>query len=174
MYRHLAERSSGTLYVSLVLILIFCLSGMVQASAFPGKYDHPFSDRDTIILKVDSADIPPEPVGGLKAYFRYLERSYRTPKAILNSGRSGSVEIQFVIEPDGSLTEFKARRTMGEGTGEEGIRVIQKGPKWKPATQNGKPVRVLFTLPVPVNRRPPNQAEDRQLHRSQREQMMRR
>ena len=41
-------------------------------------------------------------------------------------------------------------RDIGFGTGAEAIRVLKKCPKWKPGEQNGKPVRVLYSLPISV------------------------
>jgi protein TonB len=37
---------------------------------------------------------------------------------------------------------------MGWGFDEEALRVVKAMPNWKPGKQNGKPVRVLFTLPI--------------------------
>jgi protein TonB len=39
-------------------------------------------------------------------------------------------------------------RGVGSGLDEEAIRVLKLAPAWKPGIQNGKPVRVKFTLPI--------------------------
>ena len=41
-------------------------------------------------------------------------------------------------------------RDIGYGTGAEAIRVLKKSPKWKPGIQNGRPVRVLYSLPISI------------------------
>ena len=56
--------------------------------------------------------------------------------------------MQFIVEPDGSLTEFKVLRGLGYGLEEEAVRVLKKSPKWVPGIQNYKPVRVLYTMPI--------------------------
>jgi protein TonB len=39
-------------------------------------------------------------------------------------------------------------KSIGFGCDEEAVRVIKAMPKWNPGKQNGKAVRVYFTLPV--------------------------
>ncbi|HTG67178.1 MAG TPA: energy transducer TonB, partial [Flavobacterium sp.] len=58
--------------------------------------------------------------------------------------------VSFVVEKDGSLTDIKVLRDIGYGTGKEAIRVLQKSPKWNPGIQNGKPVRVQYSLPITI------------------------
>jgi protein TonB len=41
-------------------------------------------------------------------------------------------------------------RDPGGGLGEEGLRVIKLMPKWIPGRQDGKPVRVEFTMPIKI------------------------
>lgn len=64
------------------------------------------------------------------------------------NGIEGKVFISFVIEKDGSITDVKVKRSVGGGLDEELVRVIKSMPNWSPARQNGKPVRVQFSLPV--------------------------
>jgi protein TonB len=52
------------------------------------------------------------------------------------------------VEKDGSLTDIKVLRDIGYGTGKEAVRV--KSPRWNPGIQNGKPVRVLYSLPIQI------------------------
>jgi protein TonB len=51
-----------------------------------------------------------------------------------------SVVVSFIVSKDGSISEVKAENDPGYGTKEEAERVIQRGPKWKPAVQNGRSV----------------------------------
>jgi protein TonB len=58
------------------------------------------------------------------------------------------VVLTFVVERDGSLTDIKVLRSLGSGTDEEAVRVLKASPKWKPGIQNGRPVRVQYSIPV--------------------------
>ena len=56
----------------------------------------------------------------------------------------------FVIEKDGSFTNIKISEANSPLFHSEAIRVIKSMPKWKPATENGVPVRSDFTLPIMI------------------------
>ena len=60
----------------------------------------------------------------------------------------GKVFVQFVVDQDGSLTDIKVTRGIHPKCDEEALRVVRNAPKWKPATQRGKPVKVLVTIPI--------------------------
>lgn len=95
-----------------------------------------------------SVEIDPEFPGGLQAFMAYVQRNYHYPEAAVEAGVRGQVILQFVVERDGSLTEIKVVRDLRFGTGEAAIRLLQASPKWRPGVQNGRPVRVAYTLPI--------------------------
>ena len=64
------------------------------------------------------------------------------------SGIQGRVFSNFVVEPDGSVSNVKVMRGIGGGCDEEAVRVVKSMPKWKPGKQRGKAVRVSYNLPV--------------------------
>jgi len=43
---------------------------------------------------------------------------------------------------------LKILRDPGSGLGEEAMRVLKISPHWRAGIQNGKPVRVQYTVPV--------------------------
>ena len=60
----------------------------------------------------------------------------------------GRVLVQFVVNEDGAVTDAVVMRGIGGGCDEEALRMVNAMPHWKPGRQNGKPVKVLFTLPL--------------------------
>ena len=58
----------------------------------------------------------------------------------------GNVVVNFIIEKDGTLSNFKIIKDLSFGTGEELIRVLKKTGKWKHGLKDGKPVRTFFTF----------------------------
>ena len=77
-----------------------------------------------------------------------MQKNLRYPQEAIEAGISGKVYISFVVEKDGSLTDIKVVRPLGSGTDEEAVRVLKNSPKWKPGIQNGRPVRVAYTMPI--------------------------
>ncbi len=90
----------------------------------------------------------PEYPGGEKKLLEYVGKSVKYPQIARESGIQGRVFVNFVIEPDGSVSNVKVLRGIGGGCDEEAMRVIKSMAKWKPGKQRGKPVRVSYTLPV--------------------------
>jgi len=95
-----------------------------------------------------AVEIQPEYPGGEAALGKFLQKNIRYPSIAKENNIQGKVYIQFVVERDGSLTDIKVLREPGSGTGDEAVRVLKMSPHWKAGVQNGKPVRVQFTLPV--------------------------
>ena len=90
----------------------------------------------------------PEYPGGEKKLLEYVAKSVKYPQIARESGIQGRVFVNFVIEPDGSVSNVKVLRGIGGGCDEEAMRVIKAMAKWKPGKQRGKAVRVSYTLPV--------------------------
>lgn len=93
-------------------------------------------------------ETPPDFPGGDMERIRYLQENIKYPTMARESGIQGTVYVSFIIETNGSITNIKIMRGIGGGCDEEVISLIKKMPYWKPGTQNGKPVRVQFNMPV--------------------------
>ena len=93
-------------------------------------------------------DVIPEFPGGEDSLFAFLSRNIKYPAEAKKADIRGRVFVTFVVEKDGRITGERILRDIGGGCGEEVLRVIRAMPKWKPGTQDGKPVRVQFNLPV--------------------------
>ncbi len=78
----------------------------------------------------------------------YIARNIKYPAMARESGIQGRVFVNFVVEPNGSVSNVKILRGIGGGCDEEAIRVVEAMPKWTPGRQRGKAVRVSFNLPV--------------------------
>ena len=65
----------------------------------------------------------------------------------------GRVIVEFVVEKDGTLSNFNIVRSPDQALSDETLRVLKLSPRWIPAKQNHKPVRMQFLLPVDFFRR---------------------
>jgi periplasmic protein TonB len=117
------------------------------------KIDQPSGNADVGAEVVDNniynsagIEVQPEFPGGAAGFMRYVQRNYRTPE--VEEDLKGRVFVEFVVEKDGSLTDIKVLRDLGFGTGAEAIRMLKNAPKWKPGVQNGKTIRVKYSLPI--------------------------
>ena len=99
--------------------------------------------------KMDLQSAKPEFPGGNAALYEYLNRSLRYPVIAEENGIQGDVEIQFVVEKDGSITNVAVSKSVDPSLDKEAIRVVRSMPKWSPAKKNGVIVRSQQHLTIP-------------------------
>lgn len=102
----------------------------------------PIEDNDDIIFT--SVQIPSTFPGGTDAWVKFLSINLNRDLPIENGAPAGiyKVIVSFVVSRDGSISNVRAENDPGYGTAAEAVRVIQKGPKWTPAEQNG--LKVIY------------------------------
>ena len=107
-------------------------TGVVEAPKVEEDYDKVF----TVV------QIPAEFPGGLPAWSRYLERNLNRDIPVENGAPAGryTVIVAFTVSKTGAISDVQAENDPGYGTKAEAVRVITKGPSWKPAVQNGRNV----------------------------------
>ena len=86
--------------------------------------------------------------GGQQELMAYLGKNIKYPTIAQENGTQGRVIIQFVVERDGTISDVHIARGVDPYLDKEAVRVVQSMPKWIPGKQNGKAVRVKFTVPV--------------------------
>lgn len=102
----------------------------------------------------------PEPEGGLKKVYEYVENNTKMPEEARRNHVNAKIVVGFIVEENGSLSNFKinyvtfadpqkAVKKIGYGCDEEAMRVVKDMPfKWKPAILKGKPVRQSMFINV--------------------------
>lgn len=90
----------------------------------------------------------PEYPGGEPARLQFLRDNVKYPQMAREAGISGTVYVEFIVEPDGSITNVEVLRGPGGGIPDEAIRVTQLMPNWEPGLQGGKKVRVQYRMAI--------------------------
>lgn len=104
---------------------------------------------DTVPDKVFSqVEQTPEFPGGLQAFGGFLASTIKYPAVDKTNKVQGRVYASFIVEKNGSLSDVKALRGPSATLEQAAVEALLKSPKWKPGMQNGKLVRVSFTVPV--------------------------
>ena len=78
----------------------------------------------------------------------YVSNSIKYPAVAEENGIQGLVTVSFVVEKDGSISGAKVIRSVDPSLDKEALRIIRSMPRWTPGKQDGKPVRVKYTIPV--------------------------
>lgn len=102
---------------------------------------------DTVYIK---PEIPASFPGGLAAWASYLQRNLDKNLVKRNGGPPGkyTVIIKFLVDDDGTISNIRAINDPGYGAKVEAIRMIAKGPNWKPALIKGRQVQSQHEISI--------------------------
>ena len=106
------------------------------------------ADGDAKDKVYDVVEEMPQFPGGIGKMMEYLAVNLRYPKEAEEKGLQGRVIANFVIEPDGSITNAKVVKPLDPALDAEALRLVNGMPKWTPGKQDGVPMRVKYTIPI--------------------------
>jgi TonB family protein len=89
----------------------------------------------------------PEPVGGMTKFFEEVSEKMRYPEMAEKRGIEGKINVEFVVEKNGTISSPRAIDHLGFGCDEEAVRVLMLSPAWKPALRKGQPARHRMVVP---------------------------
>jgi protein TonB len=90
----------------------------------------------------------PEYPGGVVEMMKFLQRNIQYPANAAKNEVEGRVILQFVVEKDGQIGDVKVVRSVDPELDAEAMRVVKSMPNFIPGRQDGKPVAVLYTIPI--------------------------
>ena len=115
-------------------------------------------EKDVVIIEMEPEETlddvfvivenQPEYPGGPMAMMQYLASTLTYPDECKEQGIQGRVLVAFVVNADGSITNPEIVKSVHPALDAEALKAVVSMPAWKPGTQNGKNVRVKFTIPV--------------------------
>lgn len=134
-------------------------SGVKQVATFdhqtyPPKQTkriHIQSNEQSDTMPFDQVEVKPVPERGMQSFMIWVGNNFQFPKQAVEHDVSGMIEVNFIIEIDGSLSHIKVKKDLGYGTKEATLKLMERAKRWKPALVGGKPVRVAYTLPIRLN-----------------------
>lgn len=105
-------------------------------------------------------DVPPSFPGGDYELARFIATNLVYPEKAARNNIQGRVTVQFVVEKDGSLSDFKVIRGKDPDLDKEALRVLKGLPKFVPGKIGGKAVRCFHTIPINFKLAPQPQKEN--------------
>lgn len=119
----------------------------------PLLIDNYIAKNDTIVIKGKKevftiVEDPPTFPGGMSQFGNILSYFLTYPVKAQEMGVTGKVYVQFIVNPDGTISDVQAVKGIGAGCDEAAVYAISKMPDWKPGYQRGKPVTVRMIIPI--------------------------
>ena len=118
---------------TLGLILLFAMLGKTNTTfAFIPSVDNLYSNVTDTVPTQESKVMELE-----EKQKKWIYKHLKYPKEAQDNNIQGRVIVRFFVKTDGSISDVEA------------VRVIKSMPKFKPTTQNCKPVNGTYVMTVP-------------------------
>ncbi len=89
-------------------------------------------------IDADLETIAPKPQQGFVHLIEYLKNNLAYPAIAGRAGIEREVEVRFMIDKDGTPTDFKVVNPDQYGFDKEAIRLLKNGPKWEPTNSHAR------------------------------------
>ena len=128
------------------VLLLF--SVLVGTSACSTSQPTVSTTNDSELLEGDELlDKMPELIGGIGGLQRHVN-----PRACPYEGR---VDMIFVVDEDGNVTDLGVRNSLGDSCDQEALRIMSEHARFIPRMQKGRRTKVTMTLPIVFKKRYP-------------------
>jgi len=104
-----------------------------------------FDKNNRVLSAVEKYPVFP---GGFGAFTKFLKKNLHYPDEMRVRGLQGKVYVTFVVGTDGQLSDIQAIRGPSDEFKEEAVKVLASSPRWVPGLQNGRVVKVQYTVPI--------------------------
>jgi periplasmic protein TonB len=128
-----------------ILLLALCISFSFLSNGQDKTKNTPVVLTDSVYLK---ADIMPEYQGGKNALMNFIASNVQYPQDAKKDRIQGKAFVQFVVNPDGTISNITVIRGVCPSIDEEAIRVIKGMPVWIPGEDKGVKVKVQLVVPI--------------------------
>ena len=133
-------------WMVMVLVgLLTCRTATAQETIIPYRPGFGPVDEGKVY---DVVEQMPSFPGGPAAMMEFISRSIVYPVSALKQELQGRVIVSFIVERDGRLSNAKVVKSVAPDLDKEALRIVKKMPRWIPGQQNGRKVKVKYTVPI--------------------------
>jgi len=150
-------KAAGSILLVVALFFVFSCSKTSDEIPNTDELQKIEKQESEMIKKTEGADengvyLKPEQMaefpGGMSELRKFLAQNLKYPEEARNGDISGKVYVRFVIDTDGAVGDVSVLRAVHELLDQEAVRVIKLLPNFEPAMQDGKAVKMYYTLPI--------------------------
>lgn len=93
----------------------------------------------------------PDGDGSQQAIIQAVARNFKYPRSALKAHTTGRVVVGFDVTAEGRVANARILESLSPAIDAEAIQAVRKLKRFKPGTQNDKPVKVKFTVPIQLS-----------------------
>ena len=135
----------------ILMTLVFAMLSYGVASAqLPTSADN---QKDGDVVSMSELDkMPMFQGGGVEGFCYWVMTNVEYPAEAISAGIQGRVLVSFVVYPDGKIYDFEVVKSPDPILTKAVFAALEKSNlldnAWTPGEVDGKPVKVVFTIPV--------------------------
>lgn len=129
----------------LVLAAMLFAAGLLTKQSIVQAQEVPISSSERVF---ENPDIIPMYTGGTSAMHAFISNTLIYPDDARERDEQGLVVYTFVVEKDGSLSNFNIIHRADPLLNDEALRILEAMPPWRPARHNGEIVRAETYVPM--------------------------
>lgn len=107
-------------------------------------------ENDVSVVTLDPYKVEKDTIKVVKSktFGQYIQKNFNfyPVKSV-----KGKIIVEFFVEKDGSLSDFKIIKDVGYGAADELIKVLKNAPTFKPAMLDGVPIKTKYTFPLTID-----------------------
>ncbi len=131
------------LFVIMLIVFAFSAPAIADPITPPDNQDQ--LNEAPIYAKVD---ISPSYPGGTPVMAQDIHDNIRYPARDSSMGTEGTVYVRFVVEPDGTTSNYEIYRGVSITLDREALRIMSALKPFSPGFKNGQAVRTRLILPI--------------------------
>ena len=94
-------------------------------------------------------DYQPEYSRGPSELMSFIKRNLRYPDKAREKGVEGICVVEFAVNQDGSISDFKVIKSLDPDCDQEALRIVKAIPnKWEPGRMYGKIIKSKYSVPI--------------------------
>ena len=146
-------KSSSKSWMRLAYLALIPLLAALVYACNPSKNAKVETSEETVVAEtIPFQEVEVKPTfndGDDSQFISWIHKNIEYPESAIAAEAQGRMLVQFSIMPDGSMDEFEVVRGINPDLDAEVLRVMKSCDlKWTPGMQNGKPIKVSYTLPI--------------------------
>ncbi len=124
---------------TLVIVLFFLFASQLYSQ-----------ENDVSVVTLDPYKVEKDTIKVVKSetFGQYIQKNFKFDPV---KSVKGKIIVEFFVEKDGSLSDFKIIKDVGYGAADELIKVLKNAPAFKPAMLDGVPIKTKYTLPLTID-----------------------
>ena len=106
--------------------------------------ENPATEQPFVMEEVDASFQG----GGLDAFVDWVGERIVMPEYARENNIQGTVLVKFTVTAEGNVADVRVLEGVERSLDNEAVRVVSSSPKWSPARQNGRNVKISYKIPV--------------------------